>query len=173
MKKILLSMFAGSLLFANGVSDSDIGLRKHSLDDEKKLQIQNFNYSTKEAGESERFERAYLNAPPQIPHIVEDFLPITSDNNMCVSCHDLVANAGAETLEAGSPTPMPKSHYYDFRENKQLEELSQARFNCVQCHTPQAELKPLVENTFKPDFKGDNDKKHRSNLLDVLNEGIK
>ena len=53
-----------------------------------------------------------------------------------------------------------------------MDTLSHSRFNCSQCHAPQAKQEPLVGNTFRPDF-GDSGLNASSNLLDVINEGVK
>ncbi|MFV7791583.1 nitrate reductase cytochrome c-type subunit, partial [Aliarcobacter lanthieri] len=50
--------------------------------------------------------------------------------------------------------------------------ISDSRFNCTQCHVPQSDAKPLVGNSFKPEFKNEQ-LKSRSNLIDVINEGVK
>ena len=55
---------------------------------------------------------------------------------------------------------------------KKLKKLNPARYNCTQCHVPQANVKPLVGNTFKPDFKNKEQMK-RSNLLQVIDQGVK
>lgn len=172
MKKIIFSLSACLCLNAASISDTQIGLRKHSLEDEKSLEIKDFEYSTKEAGEAKRYERAFLNAPPQIPHSIDDYLPITQDNNMCLSCHDLGADNERVKLSDEEATPMPASHYYDLRNEKKLESVSDARYNCVQCHAAQANIEIGIKNTFKPDFGKDELGKHRSNLLDVINEGL-
>ncbi len=172
MKKLVLSIAVCGGLFAAGVNDTEIGLRKHSLNDENKLEIKDFSYSDKVAGEAQRYERAFLNAPPQIPHSIEDYLPITQEDNMCLSCHDLGADNERVKLSDEEATPMPASHYYDLRNEKKLESISDARYNCVQCHAPQANIDSGIKNTFKPDFGKDELGKHRSNLLDVLNEGL-
>ncbi len=39
--------------------------------------------------------------------------------------------------------------HFQNRDGNFLAELSPRRYFCLQCHVPQAELKPLVENTFK------------------------
>lgn len=171
-KIILLSAAAALFLAAcaignAGVSSEQIGLRKASLENENKVQLVEANFTTLQPGESTRFERSYENAPPLIPHAIEDMLPITKDNNTCVGCHDksVAADIGA--------TPLPATHYYDFRQNKNTGDLiSDSRFNCTQCHVPQSDAKPIVGNTFKPDFKSENAKSH-SNLIDVINEGVK
>ena len=153
------------------VTDAEIGLRKNTVEDESLIPV-DFTYVGKEAGESEFLVRAFYNAPPQISHSLEDMLPITPDNNTCISCHDLGADAGDEAeREVGMPTPIPRSHYYDLRNNKPLEALSQTRFNCMQCHVPQADLQPLVKNTFQGDF-ADEKSKTRSNFMDILNSDI-
>ncbi|EES89805.1 nitrate reductase cytochrome c-type subunit [Helicobacter canadensis] len=149
-----------------GYSAEEIGLRKTTLFSEE-AQIQAYDYSGKAAGESELIERAFENAPPMIPHNLDGMLPITRDNNSCTGCH-LPGIA-----EAVGATAMPKSHFYDLRNNKDLhEEMDENRFNCVICHTTQVNAAPLVENNFKADFRQD-DGNTRSNLLDILNEGVK
>jgi cytochrome c-type protein NapB len=55
---------------------------------------------------------------------------------------------------------------------KKLDHLYQGRFNCSQCHAPQSTQEPLVGNTFTPDFVS-KDGKSKSNLIDVINEGVK
>ena len=60
-------------------------------------------------------------------HFIEDLLPITKDNNICLSCYDKAIAADA------SATPLPASHYYDFRHNKTTGDMiSDSRFNCTQ-----------------------------------------
>jgi cytochrome c-type protein NapB len=54
---------------------------------------------------------------------------------------------------------------------KKLDGLYQGRFNCSQCHVPQANVKPLVENEFQADF-ADDKLKSKSNLIDVMNSGV-
>ncbi|MEA3411260.1 MAG: nitrate reductase cytochrome c-type subunit [Pseudomonadota bacterium] len=98
---------------------------------------------------------AYPGAPPQIPHNIEAFLPVTASNNQCKGCHDNPAGWGADR-QAGVPPSIPKTHYMEPAYGKAQaglpekteKSLSSARFNCTQCHVPQAETKPLVNNTF-------------------------
>lgn len=148
-----------------GVGDEEIGLRKTSLVDEN-LELNAYEFSTTSAGESQRIERAYENAPPLIPHDVEGMTDITLSENMCLGCHmpEVAASVGA--------TPIPKSHMYDLRNHKAIKEgISDSRYNCTQCHVPQANAKPLVHNNFSPVFK-DEKEKFKSNLLDVIEEGV-
>lgn len=101
------------------------------------------------AGSGKVLPRSYLNAPPQIPHTVGDFLPITAETNMCAACHTRPDLWDAQRAK-GDPTPIPKSHYTDLRNapDKVGEAVVGARYNCVECHVAQMNAKPLVANTF-------------------------
>ncbi len=122
-------------------------------------------FDAPDPGDSELPERSFENAPPVIPHNVDGLLPITGTENACAECHlpDEAADYGA--------TPMPASHLYDIRRDVPLRELSGANYNCTLCHAPQANAGELVENTFSPYYRA-KEQKERSNLLDILNEGV-
>jgi cytochrome c-type protein NapB len=85
--------------------------------------------------------------PPVIPHAVGDFLPITRDTNMCIDCHELPG-----PKKKGDPTPLPRSHYVDWRhdQGKKLQKHAGARWVCTACHVARTDAKPLVGNRFKP-----------------------
>ena len=182
------------------VTESVLGLRKTDLyteaTDTKPVKT---DYSRPAPGQSTKFERAYVNAPPMIPHSVDGLLPITANNNQCLGCH---MPAVAKAMGA---TPIPPSHFMNYRPTtlfkdgelvkegkvvgrekgdignvgdiklakvKKLDHLYQGRFNCTQCHAPQSKVDTVVGNTFQPD--GLNDTlKSSSNLIDVINEGVK
>ena len=79
--------------------------------------------------------------PPSIPHdIAKD--RITLKGNTCMKCH---SKANAEKEKA---PPVSESHFVT-RDYKILDKLSSRRYFCNQCHTPQADVDPLVENTFE------------------------
>ncbi len=173
------------------VSEESLGLRKSDLYSEDSTQPQEVTYTKAAPGSSKRFDRAFENAPPMIPHSVDGLLPITKNNNSCLGCHmpDVAPSMGA--------TPIPPTHFTNFRPMTEIgkdgtmtkegveitntsdikivarteKKLYQGRFNCSQCHAPQAEVKPLVKNTFSPDFRKADEKK-KSNLIDVMNEGV-
>jgi cytochrome c-type protein NapB len=50
-----------------------------------------------------------------------------------------------QKITPGVPVPAPVSHYA----NVKAGELYMGRWNCTQCHAPQADVKSLVVNTFK------------------------
>jgi cytochrome c-type protein NapB len=99
-------------------------------------------------GQAAPLPRAYPDAPPQIPHSIGAFLPITAKANACLGCHDQPALRGKNT--PGMATPMPVSHYLDVRtgSDKVEQHVDGSRFLCLQCHTPQADTQPLVQYTF-------------------------
>ena len=135
--------------------------------DEEEVKLADINWTKPAAGEAQRYQRSFENAPPMIPHDLEGLIPITADNNMCVTCHmpEVAKDVGA--------TPIPKSHLYSIRNKKDLEgKLSDDRFNCTTCHVPQANVEAKFKNNFKPEYRDANSSQH-SNLLDVLNEGVR
>jgi len=87
------------------------------------------------------FGRAYRQQPPLIPHLIDSY-QVTKDFNQCMTCHDWPAN-----IKAGAPK-VSETHYAD-REGKRLDKISGTRFFCTQCHVPQENAKPLVNNTFR------------------------
>lgn len=149
------------------VSEESLGLRKTDIHAEDGTVAAKTEYRSAQAGTSTKIKRAYQDAPPMIPHDVSDFLPITRENNACTGCH------APEIAPAMGATPIPPSHYLDMRPRhicdgkkfkkridnmknetdvKPLTHLSQARYNCSQCHAPQSQGNPSVENLFEANF---------------------
>lgn len=129
------------------MEDSSLGLSKTSVNDSPASE--KFHYAESFPGTGAVLPRSYQDAPPQIPHNIESFIPVTASNNMCKQCHNLPDMIGKERVK-GMPTPIPASHYTDrrFSPDKMGKELVGARTVCTQCHVPQANVKPLVENAF-------------------------
>ena len=154
---------------ADSKEAKDLNILRSANDvmDEEEVKLVDINWTKPAAGEAQRYERSFENAPPMIPHDLEGLIPITADNNMCVSCHmpEVAKDVGA--------TPIPKSHLYSIRNKKDLDgKLSDDRFNCTTCHVPQANVEAKFKNNFKPEYRDANSSQH-SNLLDVLNEGVR
>lgn len=189
-KLALAITVATTILFAantkNVIDEDSIGLRKVDLLSEEKAAPSETKYGTSQPMSRYKIERAYQNAPPMIPHDVEGMLEITPDNNMCIGCHDV---AVAESMTA---TPIPKSHYIDFRPKhtldgdnfvkstddmknevsiKPIETISHARFNCTACHAPQSTGGLAVENTFKANYTRKDGKTH-STWNEVLTDDL-
>jgi len=149
------------------ISEESLGLRTTDLYSEDDTLAKKTAYHSESAGASKRFDRAYQDAPPMIPHDVDDFLPITKDYNACTGCHM------PEVAPAMGATPIPPSHFLDMRPHhkfdgkkftksidnmknetdvKKLTHLSQARFNCSQCHAPQTTGTLAVGSTFEANY---------------------
>ncbi len=182
------------------VTEEALGLRKTDLySEESETTGVKTDYSRPAPGSSTKFERAYVNAPPMIPHSVDGLLPIQQNNNQCLGCHM------PEVAPAVKATPIPVSHFTNYRPEtvlkdgelvkegkkvgiqkgdmgnvsdikiakaKKMDKLYQGRFNCTQCHAPQSKTDTVVGNTFQSDGLNDNLKGH-SNLADAMNEGVK
>ncbi len=85
--------------------------------------------------------RNYAMQPPVIPHKIEGY-QIDKSANRCMMCH-------ARTRTQESQAPMISVTHFQNRDGNFLAELSPRRYFCLQCHVPQANLTPLVENQFK------------------------
>ncbi len=148
------------------VTEEELGLRDENLYSEEGVAPVKADFTRPAPGQAKTFERSYENAPPLIPHSVDGLLPITKANNACLGCHM------PEVAPSVKATPIPPTHFMDFRTQKKLDHLAQQRFNCSQCHVPQANVKPLVENKFSAGYRSGEEKK-KSNLIDTLNEGVR
>ena len=189
-KLTLAITLATSLLMAanntKNIDEDSIGLRKVELLSEDKAAPSETKYGTSAPMSGYKIERAYQNAPPMIPHDVEGLMEITPDNNACIGCHEA---AVAPSMNA---TPIPKSHYINFRPKDKLEgdnfvkgvdnmknevsikpidTISSARFNCTACHAPQSTGKLAVENTFKANYTRKDGKTH-STWNEVLTDDL-
>ena len=89
--------------------------------------------------------RTYRDQPPVIPYAVDNFNQITLEENPCLSCH------GPEVYKKKNAPRVGDSHFID-REGRKLEATSALRHKCAQCHVPQVDAPPLVENSFKGDI---------------------
>lgn len=105
-----------------------------------------FEYRPMDPKESGVLPRYWEDAPPQVPHRIDKFVPINARLNKCMDCHDEPGKIGQKTK--GKPTPMSRTHYVE--EGKDLT-MSNKRYFCMSCHVPQAEVKTLVGNTFRGD----------------------
>lgn len=144
---IVLALAAQPVFAAAPVPADNMGLSKQSVFVVPEPKV--YKESGGQAGQNKLLPRAFLNAPPQIPHGIGDFLPITAQSNLCIACHNLPDQWGKK-LKAGEARAIPQSHYTDLRTapGKVTDQLIGARYNCNQCHVPQMNAKPLVDNIF-------------------------
>lgn len=100
--------------------------------------------STKRPGTTAPIIRTFSTQPPVIPHATTNFDDINLEENQCLACH------GPEKYKEKKAVKIGDSHFYD-RDGNKLTEVSSRRHNCVQCHVPQVDAPPLVDNTFQGD----------------------
>lgn len=173
------------------ISEESLGLRKTDLYTESTTVADKTAYGTAQATTSTRIKRAFQDAPPMIPHDTVGMLPIKAGDNSCVGCHM------PEVAPAMGATPIPVSHFTDFRPRAKIvngiavdtvnnyknetkivkgDSLQNARFNCSACHAPQSQGALVVENTFEPVFTAKdgadkstwNEKKYTDSLNTVI-----
>jgi cytochrome c-type protein NapB len=97
-------------------------------------------------GTQKPIARTFSTQPPVIPHSIENFDEINLETNQCMDCHS------AATYQKKKAPKVGDSHFVT-REGQKLDEASAARHNCVQCHVPQVDAPPLVDNAFQGDVK--------------------
>lgn len=86
--------------------------------------------------------RDYVQQPPLIPHKIKGY-KINLKFNKCLTCH-----SWANYKKSGS-TKVSQTHF-EGRDGEALSNVSPRRYFCTQCHVPQADAKPLVQNDFEP-----------------------
>jgi cytochrome c-type protein NapB len=101
-------------------------------------------YAGRRPGSQKPIERTFSTQPPLIPHAIENFDDVSLSENQCIECH------GPEGAKKKSAPVVGERHFVTGSKTT----LSQARYACVMCHVPQADAKPLVENSFVGDRRG-------------------
>ena len=126
------------------IADTELGLSKGSVFDVPTPAAVKTNESN--PGEAPLLPRPYVIAPPRVPHGVADFLPITRKQNACLDCH------AVKEKKQGDPTPIPQSHYTDYRNapDRVGGQVAGARYVCVSCHAAKTDAPNLVGNRFRP-----------------------
>ncbi|MBL0568304.1 nitrate reductase cytochrome c-type subunit [Aeromonas hydrophila] len=146
MKKLIGAMLAclmaGSLMAAvPEITNSTGGIKSERgnmdlVTDADAAPMKNFRK------DGDLYDRQYMHQPPLIPHDTRNY-EVDNKVNKCLACHSF-KNASAMKAPKISPT------HFETRDGMTLGEVSPRRYFCLQCHVPQADAKPLVENTFKP-----------------------
>ena len=92
--------------------------------------------------DKEPIMRDYVQQPPLIPHSIEGY-KVNLKFNKCLTCHSWA------NYQSARATKISQTHFED-RDGEVLANVSARRYFCPQCHVPQVDAKPLVENEFKP-----------------------
>lgn len=95
----------------------------------------------REVNDDRRQARNYPEQPPVIPHTIEGY-QITVNANRCLTCH-------GRQFTTQSQAPMISVTHFMDRDLQVLAAVSPRRYFCTQCHVPQAEVEPVVENRFE------------------------
>lgn len=86
--------------------------------------------------------RAFRQQPPLIPHRIEKY-EVDLKVNQCLYCHEW------QNSKKMGATQISETHYID-RDGRRLDVVAGTRWFCTQCHVPQTDAEPLVENQFAP-----------------------
>lgn len=137
MRSVIL-LSAGLLVAAWAFAQSDdiATLRKAPLEAEPEAPR-----IASELNTDVRQARNYPEQPPLIPHKIEGY-QIDLNSNKCLSCHN------RHRVEESQAPMISVTHYMD-RDMQVLAEVSPRRYFCLQCHIPQTDARPLVDNTFE------------------------
>lgn len=92
--------------------------------------------------DSRPLDRDFIQQPPLIPHSTKGY-QINLKFNKCLTCH-----SWANHKESGA-TKISQTHFTN-RDGSELANVSASRYFCTQCHVPQRDVEPLVENEFVP-----------------------
>jgi cytochrome c-type protein NapB len=85
--------------------------------------------------------RDFVQQPPLIPHTTKGYI-VSKSFNKCLDCH-----AWSRAKESGA-TRISVTHFKT-RDGIELSSVSPNRFFCTQCHVPQSDAKPLVDNGYQ------------------------
>lgn len=96
----------------------------------------------KRPGRQQPIERSFDGQPPLVPHALQNFDEITPEDNQCLSCHD---QANFEKKQA----PKIGDSHVEVVDGRPTAEVDRRRWFCTQCHVPQHDAPPLVDNVFE------------------------
>ena len=144
MNKFLIALLSVSAL-ASGVALAEFenpggigGLE--SLRGASELESTRPADSFKKYPKEQALESSFVYQPPLIPHNIRNY-EVSLNANKCLACH-----SWKNAKEMGA-TKISVTHYVN-REDAVLADMSPRRYFCLQCHVPQANAQPLVENEF-------------------------
>ena len=139
---VAAAVLSATFVIGVGIAQDQQALQLKSLGGEKTLDRTNAAPDVeKQSVPAGGFGRAYRQQPPLIPHKIDGY-QVSASNNACMNCHDWPGH-----IEAKAPK-VSETHYVD-REGVRLDKVAGTRYFCQQCHVPQADAKPLVDNTFQ------------------------
>ena len=145
MKKLITALLSAGLLLAGAAQaelDNPGGIGGvESLRGASELEATRAADDFKKFPRDQVLESDYVYQPPLVPHTIRSY-EVSLNANKCLSCH-----SWKNAKEMGA-TKVSVTHYMN-REDAVLADVSPRRYFCLQCHVPQANAKPLVENEYQ------------------------
>jgi cytochrome c-type protein NapB len=140
-------VLAGSFALAQDLSWIDEDLAGTVFDSPDPVSFDYLSIDPEDADST--LPTAFDDAPPLIPHSIEESGLITLRSNKCLKCHH-DQDLWDQDKDADEPSPMPESHYVSLRSDPGTVEkkIIGTRYFCTQCHVPQTEVNLLVGNDF-------------------------
>jgi cytochrome c-type protein NapB len=135
------SILLAALFFTGlgGIADAEVkSLRGSSGIEEASASVEVKAYLK----DNQPIARDYLQQPPLVPHKIEGY-QVNIKHNKCLSCHSW------KNYREHNATKISQTHF-ESRDGAVLSNVSARRYFCTQCHVPQVNSQPLVENTFEP-----------------------
>ena len=137
----LLALTFAMLLAGTPVYAADAAVKLKSLRGETPIDKTPEANMFKQEKDRPPIPRDFLQQPPLIPHSVRNY-DITLNFNKCMDCH-----SWTKYKEAGA-TKVSLTHFKD-SSGTDLVNVSPRRYFCTQCHVPQTDAAPLVNNYFQ------------------------
>lgn len=137
MSAMVVAALSAALFTTAAVSGSVSSLRGDQDIDAMSKKPEKTKVVTVQGGIKRNFEKQ----PPMVPHKVDKY-KIDLRNNGCMKCHS------EKTYEKEKAPKIGDSHYVT-RDGKTQDTVSSRRYFCNQCHAPQMDVEPLVQNTFQ------------------------
>lgn len=147
MKRIIVAVMTLGMLMAGAVQSEEENHNPGGIGGVESLRGASELEVTRAADDFKRFPRDhslesdYVYQPPLVPHTIRNY-EVSLNANKCLSCHSW---KNAKEMNA---TKVSVTHYQN-RDDQVLSDVSPRRYFCLQCHVPQADAKPLVENEFQ------------------------
>ncbi|QDX82385.1 hypothetical protein B9N43_14760 [Denitratisoma sp. DHT3] len=136
MKRTITITLAALLTSISGwaVAQQVASLRGEGVASDDKAPVE-MSYQGRKPGLQKPIARTFEQQPPLIPHMITNFDDINLEENQCLSCHSVEKHKEKRAPKIGD------SHLTN-------NEVSMTRYQCNNCHVPQVDAKPLVENNF-------------------------
>ncbi len=140
MKKVLLIVVSAAFMSASAAVIAGNGVATLRGENPLDAAAEQFE-RRKQATVDGKFDRSWKQQPPTIPHKIEKD-EITLQVNTCLRCH------GVANYEKEKATKVGDSHFVA-ADGTKSDKLDMRRYFCNQCHAPQLNVDPLIENTFE------------------------